>query len=504
MATNLKQALEFIAPANNNIEPPMPLRRAVRGADPYPIEALGVIIGAAAAAAAKHVQAPLELCAQSSLANAALAVQGHINVVRPWTDRAEPVSLFLLSVAGTGDRKTTADNLLGGEVISDFESEREADNYHARLAYENAKEGYDAARATAKAKAVKDSIGPDAIAKALRDVGEPPSPPLSATMTFSDPTVEGLHRHYSSGQPSAAVFSSEGGSFVGGVGMTPENALKTAAQLSELWDGSAIKRLRAGDGATVLRHRRLCFHLMIQPLAASAWLSNPTLRDQGLFSRLLIASPVSLAGTRMARIADPANMPAIHAFRRQLASLLRQPLPINPDRPGELQPRAINMTAEAQQLIYGFTNTIEEQIGQNGKLLPVIGLANKIGDHAVRIAAVLGAFENPHVAAIDRDLMARGVKLAQWYLDEALRLAEAGSASPDLMNAEKVLDWAKDHGGVFSLPCVYQNGPYAVRDKKSAASAIAILKEHHCLDQLADPQVIDGRRRRECFKLRSA
>ena len=40
---------------------------------------------------------------------------------------------------------------------------------------------------------------------------------------------------------------------------------------------------------------------MAQPRATFAWLSNPVLRDQGLFSRCLVAYPQSTAGTRMFR-----------------------------------------------------------------------------------------------------------------------------------------------------------------------------------------------------------
>ncbi len=40
-------------------------------------------------------------------------------------------------------------------------------------------------------------------------------------------------------------------------------------------------------------------HLMVQLGVAQRLLSNPALQDQGLISRLVLASPVSTAGTRM-------------------------------------------------------------------------------------------------------------------------------------------------------------------------------------------------------------
>jgi hypothetical protein len=86
--------------------------------------------------------------------------------------------------------------------------------------------------------------------------------------------------------------------------MSQDNRLKTAASLSALWDGGPIRRVRAGDGVTILRGRRFAFHIMIQPGAAISFLYDPMLRDQGLLSRVLVAAPASLAGTRIARTVD--------------------------------------------------------------------------------------------------------------------------------------------------------------------------------------------------------
>ena len=101
----------------------------------------------------------------------------------------------------------------------------------------------------------------------------------------------------------ARPLSAKGGQLIGGHGLSRDHALRTGARLSELWDGLAIRRLRAGDGLTLLQGRRLSLHILVQPEAAAGFLSDPTLRDQGLLSRFLVAAPESLAGTRFSR--DP-------------------------------------------------------------------------------------------------------------------------------------------------------------------------------------------------------
>jgi Protein of unknown function (DUF3987) len=80
--------------------------------------------------------------------------------------------------------------------------------------------------------------------------------------------------------------------------MSPDHKIKTAAALSEIWDGKGIRRLRAGDSLVLLPGPRLALHIMIQPEAATSFMADPMLRDQGLLSRVLVAQPKSLAGTR--------------------------------------------------------------------------------------------------------------------------------------------------------------------------------------------------------------
>ena len=133
-------------------------------------------------------------------------------------------------------------------------------------------------------------------------------------LTCPEPTYEGLCKHLVSGQPSIGIFSAEGGQFIGGHGMTPEAMLRTAAGLSCLWDGEPIKRVRAGDGATMLPGRRVALHLMAQPDVAAVMLSDPLLLNQGLLSRCLVTAPESNAGSRFWREPEEAADAAIKRY----------------------------------------------------------------------------------------------------------------------------------------------------------------------------------------------
>jgi hypothetical protein len=488
--------------------PPQPLRRPVGQSEPYPVDALGALVGPAAAGVADIVQLPVAIAAQSALAVSSLAVQGHIDVEMPYSSATSPVSLFLLSVARSGDRKSAADLMLSAAIAI---RERElSDEYDvAKADYDDEMAAYDLAKAAAKSGGKKDR---GAILAALKSVGAAPSRPRSPTLTATDPTVEGLHKYLEIGQPTFGLFADEGGQFVGGVGMSKENVLRTAAGFSGLWDGAAIKRMRAGDGVKMLHGRRVSLHLMMQEGNAAKWLSDPVLRDQGLFGRLLLAAPPTMAGQRLHRAPDPASRRDVDHFTAAALESLRQPLPIIDQAKGALEPRAVPFDQRAKSMLLGFSDAVEKELGPGGKLEPISSLAAKAITHACRLAAVLAAVENPGLGMIDAPAAERGVVLMEWYLREALRFNDAGCVTMEVARAESVLQWLQQDWPkrtttaprMFSLADLYQYGPPSVRDKATATAAVDILVDHGWIIPMEGPQKVNGCQRREAFLLRDA
>jgi hypothetical protein len=75
----------------------------------YPLEALGNVLGPAAKAIAAKVQCAPAMAAQSVMAAASLAAQAIADVRLPY-GQVRPVSLYIVTVARSGDRKSTSDN----------------------------------------------------------------------------------------------------------------------------------------------------------------------------------------------------------------------------------------------------------------------------------------------------------------------------------------------------------------------------------------------------------
>ena len=161
------------------------------------------------------------------------------------------------------------------------------------------------------------------------------------------------------GHPSVGVFSAEGGQFIGGHGMSEDNRLKTAAAMSGLWDGEAVRRVRAGDGISILPGRRVAAHLMLQPGVAMGLLGDATLIDQGLLSRVLASHPDSLAGLRLWREPQPESEAKLKRYGARLLSILEQPLPLAPGKQNELALPSLCLSPEARRLLIQFGDHVE-------------------------------------------------------------------------------------------------------------------------------------------------
>jgi hypothetical protein len=78
---------------------------------PFPVDAFPQIIRNAIYEVEQHTQAPQGLIAASALGVISLACQNRIDVCR-LTNLRSPVSLFLLTLAESGERKSTVDKML--------------------------------------------------------------------------------------------------------------------------------------------------------------------------------------------------------------------------------------------------------------------------------------------------------------------------------------------------------------------------------------------------------
>ncbi len=471
---DLATLLADARPATN--DGPIPLFPPLPPAERFPIEALGPVLSRAAQAIAHKVQVPEAIAGQSVLAAASLAAQAHADVMLPY-GQTRPLSLFFVTIAASGDRKSTADNEALWPIRK-REMTLKEEHESALQVWSIASAAYNAQKRKIESANPK-NMDFEARKAALAALGPAPEPPLHPFLTAPEPTIEGLVKAWATAPAALGIFTAEGGQFIGGHGMSQDNRLRTAAAYSEIWDGHPIKRIRSLDGVSILVGRRLSMHLMVQHEAAAQFLSDPLLRDQGLLSRVLVAAPESIAGTRFYRDPLPEDDAAIRSYGARILAILEAPWPLAEGRRNELAPRTLQMTEEAAAAWRTFYDHIERQCGPGNDLRPIQDFAAKSAEHAARIAGVLTIVEDVQATEIGLAAMHEALTLTDWYVAEAVRLQHAARTDPQLKVAQQLLEWLRERGeDVVDFREILQRGPALVRTKDKAEKALEVLKAH--------------------------
>jgi hypothetical protein len=478
-------------------EDPQPVIRPLTPPASYPERALGPLADTVRAVH-ERTQAPIAIAANSVLAAANYSVQSYADVVLP-TGRACPISDFFLTVAETGERKSSTDEL-ATEQIAEYERglQLEYDEDFKKWKTDHAVW----CKQRDQALADKNNATREAKVEALRQLGSEPPAPLQPMLLCTEPTFEGLVRLMAEGHASIGLFSDEGGQFVGGHAMSEENRLKTAAGFSKLWGGNPVKRTRQGEGSYTLYGRRVALHLLIQPGVACRVFADETLRDQGLLTRVLAVFPEPAAGTRPWKEVGNENFSEISNFSRAVDAILRTAQPLAPNRRNELAPRKLPLDNTARDLWIKFVNHCEHEMRRGGGWESIRGLANKLPEHAARLAATLELFAKLNAPALGGKALACGIELAQYFAAEALRIREASAAVAELDLAERLRRWLCEEWQrpLVSLPNVYQLGPASVRSREAARKLVVILESHGWLVR-SDPAEVDGKFRREVWRV---
>jgi Protein of unknown function (DUF3987) len=176
-------------------------------------------------------------------------------------------------------------------------------------------------------------------------------------------------------------------------------------------------------------------------------------------------------------------------------------LPLQSGTHNTLAPRTMPLSSTAQRLWIGFYNHIEQQVGATGQLEAVRGLANKMPEHAARIAGVLSIVRDIGAGEVAAQEMEAGIELAQHYASEALRLFGASRVSHQIRDAQRLLAWLHQTWGkpTVSLPDIYQRGPNFLREAAPARRAAEVLVEHGWLIAITAGDLIQVKGRRELW-----
>lgn len=385
--------------------------------EPYPVEAFHLLIANTIRELQEKVKAPDALVAMSCLTAMSVACQGLIDVKSP-AGQVRPVSLDLLCLAESGERKTTLDNL--ASVALHVADEARAGRYQVLL-----EEYFVEKRVwSAITEALERELKKTAVAREpLEDIKqrlvehlrkEPLKPRLRRVMRQRMADRAFMEALQGDGE-SIALTTDEGGTAFNG------NAMGSLGLKNSAWDGA---RQLSWDGAEgshiVVKNPRVTLSVMVQPAVLADYLNRhgDKARGSGFWARHLVAMPASTQGFRFIRYID-VTWHHLPKFHERVAELLHEyDDMINS---GRVQRKVIEFSEEAVVRWIDMVNQTESMLQPFGYLNDIKDFASKAMEIAVRVAALLHHFTKQE-GRISVDTLNRAVKIVAWHLHEFKRL----------------------------------------------------------------------------------
>ena len=421
-----------------------------------------------------------------------LACQAHIDAKRAEKLHG-PVGLFLLTIADSGERKSTCDGFFTKPIRDYEEAQAEAakpilKDHRAAIEAWEAKRGGVKESIRQLAKAGKPTASMES---ALRDLEhDKPEAPRIPRLMYADATPEALAFGLAKQWPSGGVVSAEAGIVFGSHGMGKDSVMRNLGLLNQLWDGTSLTIDRRSTESFTVRGARLTVALQVQEPTLREFFtrSGALARGTGFLARFLVAWPESTQGQRP--FTDPpANWPHLAAFHRRIAAILDQPAPIDD---GALTPPMLPLTPEAKAAWVEYHNAIESELSSGGELYDVRDVASKSADNAARLAALFQMFEGAG-GAIGADAFEGASRIAAWHLNEARRFFGELALPAELADAARLDSWLIEHckrERTHLVPTREAQRLGPIRDKEKLTTALRELEE---LDRVKVTQ--EGRRK---------
>lgn len=475
-------------PSEQQLPKPRPLFQA-HVAAPYPSNALPPLIRDAVQEVVGYVQAPVALVVASALAAVSTAVQTRYSVRRD-AALSGPATLYLLTVAESGERKSTVDKLFTGP-IRDWEAEQRKLYRERRAKYEAELEDWER-----QGEEIQRNIQGGFLSTQLGTAADPrlahqlakPEEPRQVRVLRGDDTPEALAMALEN-YPVASIISAEAGTIFGSHGMKADAVMSNLSQANTMWDGGSIQRGRVSSGELHVEGMRVTMGLQVQPAVLDSFVQKTggLAKGIGYFARFLFSRPVSTQGSRLFVEASE-HQPARAAFCNRMTTLLAAEAVF--DEYGRLASDYLGFDADARRVWVNFYDEVEEQLRGDAAYSGIKDVASKAADNAARLACCFHVFAGEPGAAIGRVSMIGACALMTWYLDEAVSFARSADAAPEMADAQLLEEWlvrevttrCKAGGSpVVAVNEVRRKGPNRLREAKSKRldDALELLQDHH-------------------------
>mgnify|MGYP003382022743 CR=1 FL=1 len=466
---------------------------------PYPLDALPGAIGDAVREVVDFVQCPPAMAACSALSSLSVAAQGLVNVSRG-PDLIGPISVFTLTVADSGERKSECDKRFS-EALRQWERDQlkliAPDLANSRADHAAWEQERDAVRANIKKARAKGESTEEA-RKELAELEEgKPRSVREPRLLLESETAENLAWTLGrpDGWPSAGLLSSEAGVIFGGHSMRPDSIMQSLAILNKFWSDELLRVGRRTSESFEVDGARLTMGLAVQPEAVQTFFekSQGLARGTGFLARFLFAWPGSTQGTRLYRD-GPRHWPGLQAYQSRLRSFLEIPLKF--DESDRLSPMLLAMQPEAFEIWRAFYDGVEREQSVLGELFDLRDVASKAADNCARVAALFHVLQHGPIGTIAAQDVAAAARIVTWHLAEAKRFLGELSLPLTISNAAKLEFWLiavchRQNVAAVAMRDVMNRGPNPVRRKEALQAALKELIDANRVRLTQDGRTIE-------------
>lgn len=453
-------------------------------------------IGEMAQAVAESLQVPVDIPAWFGMAAASAAIGGR-RTVSPKPDWSEPVTLYSMTVAAPGEKKSPSRAAMVAPITEE-EQRRKAEDRHAVARDQQERRITEACLAAAEGQVVKaktvaerkkarDNL--DAVRDELEELGEPKVP---TQMLADDTTPEAAAGVMGEQGERLAVISAEGG-FLGNIGGRYSNQPNLEIVL-KAWSHEPHTVNRKNGPPLFLTRPSLTLALAVQPgMLAGLGDMAEVFESRGFTGRFIFSVPLSMVGQRTYD-----TVPIPDDVRRRYADGLARMIAGVWD---DSEVREMSLDSDAQAVFKTFWEDWERRHLAPGDLTAVEGWSKKLPGQLLRLAAIMTLFDSPDCMTVSGETMVNTVALVPYLLAHARLVVDLMSAEKQskLGPARAVLDWLrkKHPEGALTAEDVKRGvaGQSWFEGVDSVKQALDVLEHHGWIRWLPEPEQT-GRRGR--------
>ncbi|WP_414434590.1 YfjI family protein [Alloalcanivorax venustensis] len=345
------------------------------------------LLGEAVRQAHQNYQSPSRLCLLGGLAAISSAIQPLADVVMPY-GATVPLSLFLLGIAKSGERKSAVEHRFMQQIRA-IEETLEADHKNRMADYNVRLHQWKGHRKRLEKILAKEELEYSERKRVSEELvehwKEEPEKPQRGRIIYEDISPIAMLAALNEAKVGALV-SSEGGIVVDG------KSFDGVPYFNSLWSGESVRVSRMGKPTLQINDARLMISVMLQPdiFGPHTGKKGDKVRGSGHWARYLVFNPESTQGTRFSK-KQANSWEHMERFDHRISQILDRARMArvvgNPER------EKILFSPEAASLWFDLADEIEDGIRSGGKYENASDHASKLAENMARVAALLHYFE---------------------------------------------------------------------------------------------------------------